>query len=92
MAKEYRKYLKDNCQACGHNGSLFPLDPDHWITRGARPDLLNDERNIITLCRKCHSNKGQIGRRSFIKRFPILINVLENNGFEYDEYMDDWYL
>jgi 5-methylcytosine-specific restriction endonuclease McrA len=40
------------CQGCG--GSSPPLVVHHRLSREARPDLIEEPANLITLCRSCH--------------------------------------
>lgn len=42
----------------GHSRCWGPLDPQHVIPRGVRPDLADDPRVIVALCRGAHEWVG----------------------------------
>ena len=42
----------------GHDRCWGPLDPQHVIPQGVRPDLAADPANIIALCRAAHEWVG----------------------------------
>ena len=42
----------------GHDRCSGPLDPQHVIPKGVRPDLAADPANIIALCRLAHDWVG----------------------------------
>jgi len=43
----------EECQYCGTRG--VGLSEHHIIRRSERPDLINDTRNKVWLCWRCHS-------------------------------------
>ena len=89
---DYNNFKEGACVACGVSGDVATLDVDHFKTRGSRPDLVNDPRNCLTLCRWCHHNKGTRGADSFVKDCDNVINWLVRNGWEYDEFSGKWVL
>jgi len=68
-----------NCIACGRRG----CDPAHVLTRGAGNS--DDETNVIALCRKHHTEQGQIGWRKFCHKFPSVELHLFAKGWTFDD-------
>ena len=90
---DYNKFKESACVACGVSGDVATLDIDHFKTRGSRPDLVNDSRNCLTLCRFCHHVKGTIGADSFVRiSSRRLYDWLKRNGWEYDDFSCKWFL
>ena len=83
---------KDRCLVCGHDGSYQPLDHEHVLTAKARPDLVEDERNIMVLCRRCHILKGTKGVSFMADNFPQYKNWLIAKGFTFVEHEKKWRL
>lgn len=71
------KYTSDtlSCLVCG---SGPPVDLDHITTRGAGGK--DDDNNFFILCRKCHTERHQIGLITFIKKYPNLKSWLKDKG------------
>lgn len=92
MSKEYRNLMEKRCVPCGHNGSFYPLDPEHLYTRKARPELANHPLNIMTVCRKCHVEKGNKGMVHMANKYPNYKAWLIKNGWEFNEFLKKWVL
>lgn len=92
MRDRYNQFKEKFCVACGHSGDFYPLDIDHIKTRGARKDLINDERNCITLCRKCHTEKHVIGVYTFVKKHKSVKNWMKKKGWEICPVAKKWFL
>lgn len=60
----------------------------HIKTRGAGG--MDDDFNIMPLCRYCHLLVHSIGLTSFSKRYQIIENWLISNGWEFDEFLNKW--
>ena len=89
----YRQHMTDRCLACGTMGSDYnPLDPAHWLTKGSRPDLRDDPRNIMTLCRNCHMYEQEGNRINFAKKYPSVAKWLKDKGWELDKNFGKWIL
>lgn len=88
----YNKYKKARCEACGHDGSFHPLDIDHVLTYKAHPELAEDPKNLMTLCRLCHSVKGNKGVAFMSERFPSVKSWLISNGWYICELTNKWRL
>ena len=62
-------YLKlhPNCEACGADGTLGPIEVHHVVPFSTDPSLELDPTNLISLCRagnNCHLNIGHHPRGS----------------------------
>lgn len=86
--KPYHQHMKDRCEACSHDGSFYPLDPDHVRTRGSLGG--DDDQNIMTLCRKCHTEKGMKGISYMATKYPNYHAWLKNNGWFFCNFMKKW--
>lgn len=71
LAAEIRKRDEYKCRRCGRtqaeNGQK--LDVDHivpWRLFPGRPDLANDPKNLVSLCRKCHRHKTAKLERAYL--------------------------
>lgn len=53
-AKQPPKVYAPKYAPCVMCDRLEMLDPHHIWRRSKRPDLVNDRRNIVYLCRQCH--------------------------------------
>lgn len=60
---------KQRCFICHRAG---PSDPHHIKTRGAGGQ--NELRNIIPLCRICHTKIHQIGIKSAVEKYNLPIS------------------
>jgi hypothetical protein len=89
VSKEYNKFKKEYCTVCGSSQNL---DAHHVKSQKARPDLINAESNVLTLCRKHHSEIHTIGLNSFIAKYMVVYIWLKNNGWQYDDFSGKWYL
>jgi len=88
MSDNYNQYKASNCVACGHNGSIYPLDIDHVKTRGSGGG--NEPFNCMTLCRKCHTLKGAKGISWMANNFLNYKQWLIENNWEYCQLMRRW--
>lgn len=88
----YKDIPKVRCEACFHDGSFYPLDYEHVLTRKARPDLENDPRNVMVVCRKCHQEKGSKGISHMANKYPSYHRWLLVNGWEFCELYKKWRL
>ena len=79
---EYNKFKKDRCLISTTCGSFFPLDIDHALTQKAYPEYKNEKWNCMTICRKHHSERHQIGLVSFSKKYSVVNDWLVSNKFE----------
>ena len=72
-AKNYIEFIKTkNCSACYD----YPTDPDHLNTVGMGNDRKKpriEDFSCIPLCRKCHTERGQIGDEGFQEKHDINI-------------------
>jgi len=81
-----RVYRGKPCCVCG----ALNTEADHIITFGSGgPD---DHVNLWPLCRYHHQEKGQIGRQSFIEKYPKLEALLRRKGWDYDDFNKKWYI
>lgn len=74
--------MKDRCEACSHDGSFYPLDAEHVLTRKAHPELENDPRNVMTVCRLHHQEKNNKGISHMANKYPSYKKWLIDNGWE----------
>jgi len=88
MKNNYRKHLKEYCEACGHNGSFYPLDPDHVKTKGSGGS--DEAYNIMTLCRKHHVEKGNKGTSHMAETYPNYKKWLLDNGWVFNNFLNKW--
>ena len=71
QAKKYIEFIRTKvCTACFDS----PVDPDHLTTVGMgnkreRPRL--EDFTCIPLCRKCHTERHQIGNIAFEKKYNV---------------------
>ena len=61
-ARERVRRRDDVCQHCGHDGTERALDVHHIVpvrlfreTEGVALETAHDERNLVLLCKRCHS-------------------------------------
>lgn len=73
------------CAACGKTG---PSDPDHISTVGSGGKT--SFQNIWSLCRSCHTKKGQEGLTTFVHRRQHLMLVLFSKGWEFNVFLKRW--
>lgn len=72
MRFQSRKNLeKVRSQPCFICGKPPPNDVDHVQTRGSGGD--DKLSNLMALCRPHHSEKGQMGVRSFVTKYKLPI-------------------
>lgn len=88
--KIYNKFKKEYCEACGTDGSFYPLDIDHLLPQKSRPELINEEANCITLCRAHHTMKGMKGLGYMANTYPRVKKFLIENGWEFCELSNKW--
>lgn len=86
------KPKKERCLVCGHDGSYQPLDYEHVLTRGSHPELKDEPRNIMVLCRRCHILKGNKGVKFMADHFPQYKSWLISNGWYICELTNKWRL
>lgn len=67
----------EKCPACGQ---YKKLDRCHLKSKGAGGTW--DEFNIILMCRDCHIKSHAYGWKKFLDKFPHLINILDEKGWE----------
>jgi len=78
-----------HCLACGHHGDSFnPIDTDHIKTRGSGGG--DESWNSWKLCRSCHQCKHRVGLTAFANKWPRALKFLQDNGWEYCDYMKKW--
>jgi len=80
--------MKDRCEACSHNGSFYPLDPDHVRTRGSLGG--DDDQNIMTLCRKRHTEKGMKGISYMATKYPSYHKWLIDHNWFFCNFSKKW--
>lgn len=80
--KEYNKHKLSRCVACGHDGSLYPLDIDYTKTRGSGGSDHAD--NCCTLCRKCYTIRGSCGIAGLVRISPNYEEWLIAHGWKRD--------
>jgi hypothetical protein len=83
---------KEFCICCGHNGSFYPLDYEHCLTRKAHPELAEDHRNISVMCRRCHTEKGMKGVKYMAEKYPTYKAWLIEKGWRLCEVRNKWVL
>lgn len=84
----YREHLREHCEACGHDGSFYTLDPDHVKTRGSGGS--DEAYNIMTLCRKHHTEKGNKGTSHMAAKYPNYKKWLLDNGWVFNNFLNKW--
>lgn len=84
--KSYKLIQNYPCIACGH---IAPSEVDHILTRGSRPDLINNPLNWWPLCNKCHREKG-LSLKKFVEKYD-LSNFLMNRGFFQCDMTGKWF-
>lgn len=80
--------MKEYCEVCGHDGSFYPLDPDHVKTRGSGGS--DEAYNIMTLCRKHHQEKGNRPITYMANKYPRYKKWLLDNRWTFDELLNKW--
>ena len=68
-----------NCLVC----KTAPCDPAHVKTRGSHGG--DTEDNVISLCRKHHTEQGQIGWVKFCYKYSAVERELNKKGWEIKE-------
>jgi 5-methylcytosine-specific restriction endonuclease McrA len=79
------KFKKMKCMACGYT----PCDCDH-ILNSCGLEERETELNCWPLCRKCHTEKGNIGRVSFIEKYNLGPEMYRR-GFRQHAKTGKWY-
>lgn len=65
--EDYLDYVRSKpCVGCGKR----PVDADHLRARGFGSGKRNDHL-AIPLCRKCHSERGQVGNEKFSAHWKV---------------------
>lgn len=90
MKNNYRQFVESRCVPCGHDGSFYPLDPEHLLTQKAHPELKNDPNVVMTNCRKCHTEKGMKGIVHMANKYPNYKRWLLDHGWEFCEFSKKW--
>jgi hypothetical protein len=67
------------CLVCGSK----PSDPAHIQSRGAGGD--DTDQNVMPLCRRHHTEQGQIGITTFANKYLSVKLYLESKGWYWDE-------
>jgi thymidylate synthase (FAD) len=69
-------FARDNyrCQLCGNVSKQ--LDAHHILPIWARPDLVLDVDNLVTLCRSCHKHKVNTHEEEYIEQFGARLTDL----------------
>lgn len=67
------------CVVCGIEG---PSDPSHIQTRGSGGH--DQDFNVFPKCRAHHQEWHQIGWYRFLGKYPDFLDVLLENGWEFD--------
>lgn len=67
------------CVVCGS----FPTEPAHIKSRGAGGDDAID--NLMSLCRRCHSEQHTIGWITFSKKYCAVKESLLQKGWTVNE-------
>ena len=80
-SKIYNEHLEKFCEACGHSGHFYKLTIDHFKTRGSGGG--DEKEKCITLCIKCHFEKGSMSREDFAEKYPNVRLWLDKNGWEF---------
>ena len=66
--EEYLDFIREMpCVACGRKG---PSDPDHIQARGTGSHKQVDFF-ALPMCRKCHTERGQLGNEKFMAKHGI---------------------
>lgn len=71
-------FHKKRCLVCNKVG----CDPCHIRTFAVT--LCDDENNLMPLCREHHTEQGQIGIVTFLRKYPSVLSYVETLGFEID--------
>ncbi len=66
------------CLVCGKT----PCDPAHIKTRGSGG--VDEEWNLLSLCRAHHTMQGSMGFYRFSEKFPMVKWALDYKGWEFD--------
>lgn len=75
LLKEFEAML---CAACMEKSPCA----HHLKSVGAGGDDV--EENLLALCKPCHTLIHKIGLNDFIKEYPIIKNIIEKKGWEFD--------
>lgn len=72
LAAEIRDRDEHICRRCGRTETenKQKLDVDHivpWRAFPGRPDVANDPRNLVALCKRCHRIKTSTAERDYLK-------------------------
>lgn len=78
-------YRNRPCDVCW---KYPPNDPDHICTRGAKGN--DEESNLWTLCRCCHTERHAIGLTTFVNYHLHLQHILLSKGWYYEDYLKRW--
>ena len=62
----------------------------HIYTRGARPDLAEEQWNKIPLCFSCHARWHNVGTSAMAGSSEEVKGWLLENGWELDCYLGKW--
>lgn len=66
-----------NCPACGQ---FKRLDRCHLRSKGAGGTW--DGSNVLLMCRSDHILQHSLGWKRFLDKYPHLINILDDKGYE----------
>lgn len=87
--EKYNKFKKDYCEVCKEAGTSFnPLDIDHVKTFGSGGK--NESWNLMTLCRRHHTEKGAKGISWMAENYPNYKEWLIENGWEVEGLRSKW--
>lgn len=72
LAAQIRERDQHICRRCGRTEAenKQKLDVDHivpWRAFPGRPDVANDPRNLVALCKRCHRIKTSVAERKYLK-------------------------
>lgn len=71
-------YRNISCCIC----AMRPVDPCHIKTRGSGgPD---EHWNLVALCRKHHTEQGQLGFLTMFEKYPFFRQVIAAKGWVID--------
>ena len=75
------------CEICGKGEACL----HHIYTRGARPDLQNEEWNLIAVCQEHHNKFHEKGTAAMAIKHYQVRQWLQANGWLYDNFSQRWY-
>jgi len=82
--------MSRSCVPCGHDGSFYPIDREHVLTKKAHPELKDCPQNLMDCCRMCHIEKGMRGVVHMANKYPNYKKWLIDHGWQFNEFLKKW--